>query len=268
MRGTGLRGRLVREATATALLAASALLTAKAGAQSGHTAHVMPRGNDTAAVMDAMAHPASSAHMRMTPARARTTADSVRAMAIADTLRRALEKYRDPAAAERDGYKLFAPNVKEQKVYHYTKPGNAFLEAFRFGAAKPTSILYKRDSVTGALKITGAMYTMPKRTAPTELDKRVPLSVTQWHLHTNICAPAKGEESRLTETRKGVPVFGVEGSITTKAACDAEHGRFWPELFGWMVHANVFEGTDLQSIWGHDEQAEHAEHAHPAPPRP
>lgn len=211
-------------------------------AQSEHEGHVMK----------AMEHPAASAHMRMTPTQARTAGDSVRAMAIADTLRRALEKYRDPAAAERDGYRLFAPNVKDQKVYHYTKRGNGFLEAFRFAATKPTSILYVRDSVTGALKITGAMYTMPKRTSPAQLDKHVPLSVTQWHLHTNLCVPAKGDEARLSEKRNGVPIFGVEGSITTKAACDAEHGRFWPELFGWMVHANVFGGTDLKSVWSHD----------------
>src|SRR5258708_21046534 len=44
-------------------------------------------------------------HMRMTPMRPQTVADSVRAMAIADTLRSALAKYADPAAAERDGFK-------------------------------------------------------------------------------------------------------------------------------------------------------------------
>ena len=70
--------------------------------------------------------------------------------------------------------------MKDQKVFHYSRNGNAVLEAFRFNAAKPTSILYVRDSVTGALKITGAMYTMPKRASPADLDKRVPLSVTQW----------------------------------------------------------------------------------------
>ena len=214
--------------------------------------------NDTAAAMDAMAHPMESAHMRMTPVRKRTTADSVRAMALADTLRHALEKYRDPAAAERDGYKLFLPNVKDQKTYHYTRYGNAFLEAFRFAAAKPTSILYKRDSVTGALKIVGAMYTMPRRARPDELDRRVPLSITQWHLHTNLCAPPKDAPGRYAETRNGVPIFGLQGSITTESACNAEHGRWWPVLFGWMVHANVFEGTDLHTVWGHDDQAEHA----------
>src|SRR5690348_4043018 len=143
------------------------------------------------AAHEAMAgHMTGSAHMRMTPLRPATHADTVRAMAIADTLRRALAKYTDPAAAERDGFRLFAPNVKNQKVFHYTKWSNALGEAFRFNPSKPTSILYKKDS-TGRMKIVGAMYTMPKRTPIEKLDERVPLSLTQWHLHTNLCVPGK-----------------------------------------------------------------------------
>jgi hypothetical protein len=198
-------------------------------------------------------------HMRMTPVRERTTADSVRAMTIADTLRAALAKYANPAAAERDGFRLFAPRMKNQKIYHYTKWSNALEEVFRFDPRKPTSILYKKDS-TGQLRITGAMYTMPKRASPVALDKRIPLSVTQWHLHTNLCAPKKGQEQRYYELQNGKPLFGLAGTITTKGACDAENGRFYPVIFGWMVHANVFEGTDLKSVWGHDDQREHAEH--------
>ena len=41
------------------------------------------------------------------------------------------------------------------------------------------------------------MYTMPKRATPADLDKRIPLSVTQWHLHTNLCTPRKGQERIL-----------------------------------------------------------------------
>jgi len=206
-----------------------------------------------AAAHEAMAgHMTESAHMRMTPTRPATHADTVRATAVADTLRRALSKYSDPAAAERDGFRLFAPKIKNQKVYHYTKWSNALGEAFRFDPSRPTSILYKKDS-TGTMKIVGAMYTMPKRTKPEDLDKRVPLSLTQWHLHTNLCVPRKGDERRYTELKDGRPLFGLQGSITTKDACDAANGRFSPVLFGWMVHANVFEGTDLKSVWGHDE---------------
>jgi hypothetical protein len=206
-----------------------------------------------AAAHEAMSgHMSESAHMRMTPMRVPTHADSVRALAVADTLRRALAKYADPAAAERDGFRLFAPQLKNQKVFHYTKWSNAVGEAFRFNPAKPTSILYKKDSA-GHMKIVGAMYTMPKRAKPEDLDKRVPLSVTEWHLHTNLCVPNKGDERRYTEMQNGKPLFGLAGSIVTKDACNAANGEFTPVLFGWLVHANVFEGTDLKSVWAHDE---------------
>jgi hypothetical protein len=206
-----------------------------------------------AAAHEAMAgHMAANAHMQMTPLRAATHADTVRAMAIADTLRRALAKYADPTVAERDGFKLFAPKFKNQKVFHYTKWSNALGEAFRFDPSKPTSILYKKDS-TGRMKIVGAMYTMPKRAKESDLDQRVPLGVAQWHLHTNLCAPKKGDERRYTEMKDGKPLFGLAGTITAKDACDAANGTFTPVIFGWMVHANVFEGNDLQSVWGHDE---------------
>jgi hypothetical protein len=206
-----------------------------------------------AAAHEAMAaHMTEGEHMRMTPMRRPTAADSVRAMAVADTLRRALAKYADPATAERDGFKLFAPKIKNQRVFHYTKWTNALGEVFRFDPAKPTSILYRKDAA-GKMRLVGAMYTMPKRASLAELDKRVPLGITQWHLHTNLCLPKKNAAARYLETQDGKPLFGLAGSITTKGACDAVGGRFSPVIFGWMVHANVFDGTDLNSVWAHDE---------------
>ncbi len=211
----------------------------------------MAMGQDHAAHEAMAGAMMESAHMRMTPMRPRTVADSVRATAIADTLRAALARYADPAAAERAGFKLFAPQIKNQKVFHYTNWKYALGAAFRFDPAKPTSILYKRDA-SGQMKLVGAMYTMPKRASPADLDRRVPLSVAQWHLHTNLCLPPKGQEQRYSELQNGKPLFGLSGTITTKDACDAEHGTFHPVIFGWMVHANVFEGTDLASVWGHE----------------
>lgn len=219
------------------------------GADPGQAAHEAMTGNM-----------ATNPHMRMTPLRAMTTTDSVRAMAVADTVRRALAKYADPAAAERDGYKLFAPQLKNPKVYHYTNWKHALGEAFRFNPEKPTSILYKKNR-EGRMQLLGAMYTMPKRTSPADLDQRVPLSVTQWHLHTNLCVPKKGDERRWTEVQNGKRVFGLAGSIATKSACDAENGKFSEVLFGWMVHANVFRGTDLKTVWGHDDMEGH-DHPH------
>jgi hypothetical protein len=52
-------------------------------------------------------------------------------------------------------------------------------------------------------------------------------------------------------------VFGPESVIATKEACDAVGGNFYPSLFGWMIHANVFAGETLGAIFG-DEHMEHA----------
>src|SRR5206468_4268505 len=141
-------------------------------------------------------------HMEMTPARTATHTDTARALAVAAELRRAISKYQDTAAAVAAGYEMFLPNLKTQKIFHFTSRKRALFEAFRFNADEPTSLLYKRGA-DGKLHLVGAMYTMPKRTPLNRLDSRVPLSIAQWHKHVNWCLPAKGQESRWSETRDG-----------------------------------------------------------------
>src|SRR3954470_5938929 len=120
-----------------------------------------------------------SRHMQATPKRVATHDDSTRALAVVAELRRAIAKYKDVAVAERDGFKMFLPNVKNQRVYHFTNTRNAFKEAFRFDAEQPTSLLYKR-APDGQLVLVGAMYTVPKRAGADRLDERVPLSIARW----------------------------------------------------------------------------------------
>jgi hypothetical protein len=199
-------------------------------------------------------------HMELTPLRTPTHEDTVRAMKIAAALRQAIEKYQDTAVARADGYKMFLPNVKNQRVYHFTNYGRAFLAAFHFDASKPTSILYKHGD-DGKLHLVGAMYTMPKGAKLDRLDERVPLGIARWHKHVNWCLPKKGDQWRWTETRDGHRVFGPESPIATKAACDAVNGDFHPSTFGWMIHANVIEGHDIASIWSDDHHGA-AEHTH------
>lgn len=195
-------------------------------------------------------------HMEMSPVRAPLPGDSARAAAIAAELRAELAKYRDTSAAVADGYRMFLPNVKEQKVYHFTNNWHALQEAFRFDARKPTSLLYRKDT-GGRLVLVGAMYTAPKRWGADKLDARVPLSVARWHKHVNWCLPPKGEAARWLEKGKdGQPLFGPESAIASKAACDSVGGNFVGNLFGWMVHANVMEGDDPAVVWG-DEHAGH-----------
>jgi hypothetical protein len=189
-------------------------------------------------------------HMEMSPIRKATKADSQKAMALVKELRAAIAIYADTMAASRDGYRMFAPQLKNQKTFHFTKGSHAFKEAFRFDAKKPTSLLYQKDS-TGKMKLVGAMYTMPKRASLEKLDDRVPLSIAQWHKHVNWCVPKEKNQVRWLERKDGLPVFGPESPIATKAECEKAGGDFKENIFGWMVHANVFAGDDLASIFGH-----------------
>jgi hypothetical protein len=207
------------------------------------------QGATDATMSEEMSEMAANPHMRMTASRPATAADSVRARALADTLRRALAKYKDVSVAEADGYRQFAPQVKNQHVYHFTRNRAAIKAAFTFDASDPTSLLYTK-APNGAFTLVGAMYTAPRRASEDDLNARVPLSIAHWHEHVNICIPKRGDTARWKETRDGKMLFGPSGSIATKAECDENDGRWFDHLFGWMVHANVFAGTDLATVWG------------------
>jgi hypothetical protein len=198
-------------------------------------------------------------HMEMSPHAVATAADSARAASIARTLRAALLPFRDTSAAVAAGYRMFAPQLKNQKVYHFTSSWRGVEEAFRFDATKPTSLLYTKG-MDGTFSLVGAMYTAPKRFSPGQLDARVPLGIGHWHKHVNWCIPKRGASQRWLERRNGEPVFGPDSPIATRDACDVVGGTFHDTLFGWMIHAYVFAGDDPASIWG-DEHAGHDMHA-------
>ena len=201
----------------------------------------------------------SRLHMEMSPVRVATSADSARALEVAATLRGVLSRYADTTVAVADGYKMFLPQLKEQKVYHFTNNWRAVQESFRFDAAKPTSILYQK-AANGRFVLIGAMYTAPKRFGPEKLDSRVPTSIARWHKHVNWCLPRKGEGKRWIERKDGLPLFGPESPVATRAECDAIGGNFNETLFGWMLHAYVAATDDPASIWG-DEHAGHDMHS-------
>jgi hypothetical protein len=199
---------------------------------------------------------AEGLHVRLTPQRAGTHADTVRVQILADNLRAAIGKYQDTTAAVGDGYKMFAPQLKEQAVYHFTNWTAAVKAAFKFDPTRPTSLLYVKEK-SGEFKLIGAMYTAPARMTEADLEKRVPLSIARWHRHVNLCLTKKGEEKRYAEQKDGKLRFGPEGTIATEQDCKAADGRWFAQLFGWMVHANVFAGNDVPSIWGGAEGHEH-----------
>ena len=226
------------------------------GAAQTSQPRVMDQHGDVAtqdAVVDAMApehmsehmagQAAMSAHMAWSDARPATDTDSERAAQIVRTLQTALARYKDCHVAEANGFKPFHPELR-QNVYHFTRWQNGLKTAFKFDPAEPTSLLYKKTP-DGGYELVGAMYTAPRGTSEAKLDRRVPLSVARWHRHINLCFPPKGQGASADWTK-----FGFAGSISTKGACDAAGGRFYPQVFGWMVHVYPW-ATTQQAAWSH-----------------
>jgi len=211
-------------------------------------------GMDLTRASDDWKMAAMAKHMAYSSPRPLTAADSVKAAYVINELRQAIAKYQDVRVAEADGYKMFAPQIKNQPQYHFTKKWNAIRNQFGFDPMRPTSLLYTKDS-KGSFHLIGAMYTASKGTSEEDLNERVPLSVAHWHRHVNWCIPARYAKERWTETRNGRPIFGPLG-VATKEECKDAGGRFIPQAFGWMLHANTFAGNDLKSIW-HDDHMDH-----------
>ena len=182
-------------------------------------------------------------HMHMTDLRPATASDRQRADEIVATLRPALERYKDYHAALADGFHIFAPNVA-QPTYHFTSSRNAIKAQFVFDAARPTSLLYRKTA--DGYELIGAMYTAPRRYSDEQLDARVPLSIARWHEHVNFCLPRLGTPIGSVDWKQ----FGLHGAIVSEEACNAAGGRWYPIVFGWMVHVYPYE-TDPAKIWAH-----------------
>jgi len=266
---------MVRTRVPRYLLAATLLVGIPARVQAQHShdrsdtaATVSSHGSDMASMKmgggsgDWMAA-AMAKHMAYSTPRPLTAADSVRSARVINELRQAIAKYQDVKVAEADGYKMFAPQIRNQPQYHFTKGWNAIRNQRSFDPARPTSLLYRKDA-QGKFQLIGAMYTASRRTPEDELNERVPLSVARWHRHVNWCIPANRVKERWLETKDGRPIFGPMG-VATKDECEAANGRFIPQAFGWMLHANTFAGNDLRSIW-HDDHMDH-DHAMVGDPR-
>ncbi len=192
-----------------------------------------------------MAHMAG--HMYMTKPVPPQPGDQAKADAIVAKLKVAIAPYADYHKALADGFEIFMPDV-QQPQYHFTKYANAYAAATHFDPSKPTSLLYKKTP-DGGYKLVGAMYTARVTATESEINQRVPLSIARWHQHINFCkAPANQRAAYFGPNAK----FGLRGSITTQAACEAAGGQFRPHLFGWMVHVYPFE-TDPKKIWSVDD---------------
>ena len=192
------------------------------------------------------------AHMYMTSLRPPTPADQQKADAIVAEAKTAMAPYQDYRKALADGYFIFLPNLP-QPQYHFTNYSNALQARAHFDPLKPTSLLYKKTA-DGGYKLVGAMYTDRVDATEDDLNQRIPLSVARWHQHVNFCkAPAGKKLEYLGPDAK----FGLLGSISTREACQAAGGEFFPHVFGWMVHIYPYE-SDPKKIWSTD----HDDHGH------
>jgi hypothetical protein len=187
-------------------------------------------------------------HMYMTTARPEKPGDQQQADKVLQAARKVMEQYRDYKSALRDGFEIFLPNFP-QKMYHFSNHEYA-LEArsTTFNPEHPTSLLYEKQGDT--YKLIGVMYTASVTLGEDEIDKRIPLSVAQWHKHINVCLPPPDKRDEpLSKNHR----FGFSGSIATEDECDKAGGKFHPVIFGWMVHLYP-DGKTPEEIWSVERQ--------------
>jgi hypothetical protein len=202
-----------------------------------------------------------SGHMYMTVLRPQKADDRQKADTLVAAAKAAMAPYQDYRKALSDGYEIFLPNIP-QPQYHFTNYAYALEARSHFDPLKPTSLLYKKAG-DGGYKLVGAMYTDRVDATEDELNERIPLSIARWHQHINFCkAPAGQKTGYFGPDAK----FGLRGSITTKEACEAAQGKFYPHVFGWMVHVYPYE-TEPKNIWStNDDDQGHDNMDHSAMP--
>ena len=243
-------------------------------------------GSDTGAMGQMGSHMKMSDHMTMTEMRAAVPADTQRGEEIVKTMREKLSKYEDYKVAIADGYEPYMESVP-QDVYHFSNRSATAAEYMGdFDLARPGSLLYEKKTF-GGYKLVGAMYDAPPNATPEQLDKLIPLSLSHWHAHTNICLPRGVSEddvmhgrigntmrpdiSSVTEMQPGLgrgtgagaaqrmrlgyladPRFGFTGTISNQADCEAAGGNFHKQIFGWMIHVYPFASEDLKVAFSMD----------------
>lgn len=245
--------RTMKKFAFVTLLAFATSLTI-AQMQDHHPDAASAQQSDLSATTQAMSHghhhedhDHMTAHMHMSALRDPQPGDQERAEKIVEEARQSLERYRDYNVALADGYRIFLPNVP-QKMYHFTNWLYAMGSAISFDPTKPTSLLYEKTP--DGYKLIGAMYTAPVNFTEDQINERVPLSVAQWHQHVNMCQPPRGNEIEMLGKHAR---FGLNGSISTRAECEAAGGTFRPHVFGWMVHLYPWEKTP-DEIWSVERQ--------------
>ncbi len=179
-------------------------------------------------------------HTRMSEARDAVPPDEMaHTQRLLAMLRSDLERYRDPAAAERDGFLKEGEDVPVGSLKHFFKYENFAKNQAHLDPKAPAAILYRRTA--NGFELAGVMFTAPISASMDELDRRIPLALGHWHSHRNICVPHKDAPPMTTHAQRAP--FGFEGTITTRAACDAANGVFLDNVYGWMTHVYPYAPT-------------------------
>lgn len=272
----------LRVARAAAALCVVATLFS-AQTSSAHDMAAMSMGE---ASHDGSMHAAMAPHMRMTELRTSQPGDEARAHRIVAALRESLAPYRDYQVALAEGRYVFLEQLPQDE-YHFVSQTDTLREyQGRPDPSRPGSLLYVKDK-QGGYRLVGAMYSASAQASSAQLDAIVPLSVAQWHAHTDICLPTgitlghllRGE---IGQDRAGLPGllpvsanpslaaynrrfgifadgrFGFTGKIKDAQTCEAAGGDFIAQAWGWMVHVYPFAGDDLKVAFGHKVPAETA----------
>ncbi len=127
-----------------------------------------------------------------------------------------------------------------QDIYHFANV-QSFVEAqTTFDLAHPSALLYAKSG--DGYKFAGVMYSAPADASEGQLNARIPLSVAPWHLHVNFCLPAGNAGQTLFDANS---LFGLTGTITTRAQCMKVGGTFYASMYGWMVHIPLFGSVGI-----------------------
>lgn len=135
--------------------------------------------------------------------------------------KKANDKYRNVAVAERDGYFTLPVLYVPTQGYHYVKTNFLLGRAGTFDPLKPAVLVYNK--VGGKMKLSSLLYLAPRGATPQQLDRLFPGSMVMWHRHINNCATYE----------KILPYYD-------RTSCAAHGGRFLPST-PWMVHAWLYE---------------------------
>jgi hypothetical protein len=165
-----------------------------------------------------------------------SAADFVRARALTARLAAAIAPFATTERAVAAGYITTDERVPVGSLKHYVNERNFERGMHGFDPDAPMALLYRRTDA--GFELAGAMYDAPIASTPAELDRRVPISLGQWHAHVKICQPKRG----ASVPPKLADGFGFSGWIANETECARAGGNFIPVVYGWMVHVYPFAG--------------------------